>query len=98
MVESYLFTEEVPANAVVIDVRGEDEWEAWHYPGSVRRDPWELAEHLRELDRDRAYLLYCDAGTQAVFLAEQMQREGLEAYAFRGGTRSLRAQAEEPDS
>jgi thiamine biosynthesis protein ThiI len=98
MVESYLFTEEVPEDAVVIDVRGEDEWEAWHYPGSVRRDPWELADHLRELDRDRTYLLYCDAGTQAVFLAEQMQREGLEAYAFRGGTSSLRIRTAEAGS
>jgi thiamine biosynthesis protein ThiI len=98
MVESYLFTEEVPENAVVIDVRGEDEWGAWHYPGSLRRDPWELAEHLRELDRDRTYLLYCDAGTQAVFLAERMQREGLEAYAFRGGTHSLRARAADAGS
>jgi hypothetical protein len=35
-------------------------------------------------------VIYCDAGMQAVQLAEQMQRAGLNAFAFRGGTRALR--------
>jgi thiamine biosynthesis protein ThiI len=94
LVESYLYTDSVPDRAVVIDIRGEDEWEGWHYPGAVRRDPWEITSDLRALDRDRSYVLYCDAGTQAVLLAEQMQKEGLEAFAFRGGTRALRSRAE----
>jgi thiamine biosynthesis protein ThiI len=98
MVESYLYTAEVPESAVVIDVRGEDEWEEWHYPGALRRDPWELAEKIGELDRDRNYVLYCDAGTQAVFLAERMQKAGIEAYAYRGGTRTLRARSQAPDT
>jgi thiamine biosynthesis protein ThiI len=94
LVESYLYTDSVPDRAVVIDIRGEDEWEGWHYPGAVRRDPWEISAGLHELDRDRSYILYCDAGTQAVLLAEQMQKEGIEAFAFRGGTRALRSRGE----
>jgi rhodanese-related sulfurtransferase len=94
MVESYLYTDVMPERAVVVDIRGEDEWAGWHYPDAIRRDPWELAEGLGELDRDRTYILYCDAGTQAVFLAEQLQRSGIEAYAFRGGTRALRHRLE----
>jgi tRNA uracil 4-sulfurtransferase len=90
LVEPYLFTQEIPADAVVLDVRGEEEWEAWHYPGAERRDLWELLSTLRTLDRERYYVVYCGVGLQAAHLAEQMQREGLEAYAFRGGVRQLR--------
>lgn len=90
LVESYLFTDQVPQDAVVIDVRSEPEWETWHYPGATRQEAWELTDSLSRMDRDRKYVLYCDAGMQAAFLAEQMQRQGLEAYAFRGGTRALR--------
>lgn len=97
LVESYLYTDSVPDRAVVIDIRGEDEWEGWHYPGAVRRDPWEITSDLHALDRDRSYVLYCDAGTQAVLLAEQMQKKGIEAFAFRGGTRALRTRAERSD-
>lgn len=91
LVNDYLFTERVPDDAVVVDVRSETEWEEWHYPGAERRDYWELAENLRSLDPDRVYVLYCDAGSQAAFLAERLQRGGVEAYALRGGTAALRA-------
>jgi thiamine biosynthesis protein ThiI len=90
LVEPYLFTDEVPAGARLIDVRTEEEWEDWHHPDALRLDPWEVPERLSELDHDRAYIVYCDAGTQAAFVAEQMQRAGIEAYAFRGGTAALR--------
>lgn len=90
LAESYLFTDEVPSDAVVLDVRTEAEWETWHYPGAEHREYWRLSEEVSGLDRDRTYVLYCDAGMQAAFLAEQMQKRGLEAYAFRGGTRALR--------
>jgi tRNA uracil 4-sulfurtransferase len=90
LVESYLFTEVVPDSAVVIDVRSDEEWEEWHYEGAVHRDFWELSAHPDALDRDRVYVLYCGASVQSAQLAEKMQRIGMEAYAFRGGTRALR--------
>jgi tRNA uracil 4-sulfurtransferase len=90
LVEPYVFTETIPEDAVILDVRSEDEWETWHYPGAEQRDLWELLAGIRKLDRDRLYVVYCGVGLQAAHLAEQMQREGLEAYAFRGGVRQLR--------
>lgn len=95
LVEQYLFTERLPEDAAVLDVRSEPEWEEWHYPGAVHRDFWELSSELGGLDRDRTYVVYCDAGIQAAQLAEKMQRKGFEAYAFRGGTRALRKLQEE---
>lgn len=90
LVEDYLYTESVPAGAVVLDVRPESEGDAWQYPGSLRKDIWDVAGHVGEMDADQTYVIYCDAGMQAVLLAEQMQRAGLEAFAFRGGTQALR--------
>lgn len=91
LIDAYLFTEQLPDHAVVVDLRPAPEWARWHYPGSVRRDPWELAQHPRSLDRGATYVLCCDAGMQAAVVAEQLQRDGIEAYALRGGTRTLRA-------
>lgn len=90
LVEGYLYTESVPPGAVVIDVRPEGEGEHWQYPGALRKDIWDVAGHVGEMDPDRTYVVYCDAGMQAVLLAEQMQHAGLEAFAFRGGTKALR--------
>ena len=49
-----------------------------------------MAKRIGAMEDDRSYVIYCDAGLQAVLLAEQMQKAGLDAFAFRGGTRALR--------
>ena len=90
LAEAYLYTDSIPDHAVVIDVRAPGEGIAWEHPGALRGDYWELARGIGGMDPDRSYVIYCDAGLQAVLLAEQMQRAGLDAFAFRGGTRALR--------
>lgn len=90
LADAYLYTVEVPEGAVVIDVRARGEGEDWEYPGALRGDYWEMAKRIGGMEEGRSYVIYCDAGLQAVLLAEQMQRAGLDAFAFRGGTRALR--------
>jgi tRNA uracil 4-sulfurtransferase len=90
LVQAYLFTDVVPADATVLDVRSEAEWDRWHYPGSKHFDFWELSGQLSRLDRDGVYVVLCEGNVQSAQIAEQMQMKGLEAYAFRGGTRALR--------
>ncbi len=94
LVLQYLFTEEVPDDAVVLDLRSESEWEEWHYPGSIRRESWEITSNPTALDRDRTYVVYCDQGMQAALVAETLQRAGIEAYAYRGGTGAIRRHLE----
>lgn len=89
LVLAYLFTDEVPEDAVVLDVRSENEWEEWRYPGSIHRESWELLSNP-DLDRDRTYVVHCEQGIQAAQVAEMLQRAGIEAYAYRGGTSALR--------
>lgn len=93
LVVGYLFTETVPDDAVVVDLREENDWDEWHYPGSVHQPSWELSANPRALAKDRKYVLYCDRGVQSAQIAEKMQREGYEAYAYRGGTAALRKRA-----
>jgi tRNA uracil 4-sulfurtransferase len=90
LVAGYLFTDEVPREAVVLDLRPESDWVDWHYPGSVNRESWELTANPNQLDRDRTYVVHCGQGTQAALVAEVLQRAGIEAYAYRGGTRALK--------
>jgi tRNA uracil 4-sulfurtransferase len=90
LVEQYLFTDSIPEGARLLDVRTEAEWDDWHHPAAEHHDFWEISSNPKGLDRDGTYVVYCDAGLQAAQLAEKLQRQGVEAYAFRGGTRALR--------
>ncbi|MEJ2679406.1 MAG: tRNA 4-thiouridine(8) synthase ThiI [Gemmatimonadota bacterium] len=89
LVASYLFAEDVPDDAVVIDCRPEAQYRHWHLPGAERRDDWDLLRDFRKLDRDAHYVLYCAQGIQTAYIAEKMQRAGYEAYSFRGGVRGI---------
>ena len=94
LVAPYLFTEEIPDDAVVLDCRPESEYRHWHLPGAERWDEWQLLQKFRTLDQDREYVVYCSHGIQSAHVAEKMQRGGYEAYSFRGGVRGVRAWAE----
>jgi thiamine biosynthesis protein ThiI len=96
LVAPYIFTDTIPEDAVVLDCRTEQEYRAWHLPGAERRDEWDLLAEARRLDRERTYVLYCAHGTQTAHLAERLQREGVEAYSFRGGVRGVMRFAEVP--
>lgn len=90
LVAPYIFTSELIPDAVLIDCRTEQQFNAWHAPGSIHREEWELARDFKRLDRDRKYILYCAHGIQSAHLAEKMQRSGYEAYSFKGGVAGLR--------
>lgn len=94
LVAPYLFTDEVPSDAVVLDCRPEHQFRHWHLPGAEHRDEYELLQRFNRLDRDRHYVLYCGHGIQTAHIAEKMQRAGYEAYSFRGGAAGIRRWAE----
>ncbi|HEX6940210.1 MAG TPA: tRNA uracil 4-sulfurtransferase ThiI [Longimicrobiales bacterium] len=93
--EPYIFTDEIPPDAVVIDCRPEPQYEAWHFPGAIHRDEYDLLRDAKKLDRDQTYVLVCAAGVRTAHVAEMLQREGYDAYSFRGGVRALMRYAEE---
>ena len=90
----YLFTEEIPDGAVVVDCQPRRMFEARHVPDAVHLDPASFAAGLRNLDRSKSYVVYCAYGTQAPRFVEIMQQAGYEAYAFRGGLGAVRKACE----
>lgn len=89
LVAPYLFTTEIPDDAVVIDCRPQSQFRTWHHPRAEHREEWDLLQHFKRLDRDRTYVLYCSHGIQTAYIAERMQRAGYEAYSFKGGVRGV---------
>ncbi|CAN7349611.1 cyclic nucleotide-binding domain-containing protein [Aquipseudomonas alcaligenes] len=74
-----------------LDVRLQDEYERAHAPQALNMPLHLLRLKARLLDREKAYLCYCDSGKRsasAVFLLSQL---GFKAYALRDGLDALPA-------
>ncbi|RAR70663.1 rhodanese-like domain-containing protein [Flavobacterium aciduliphilum] len=76
-------------NAVILDVRTEDEWNDGFIPGSVLNDIYKgqgFIYRLDELDKTKNYYVYCKAGgrsAQACMIMDQMGFEN--TYNLEGG-------------
>ncbi len=86
----YLWTDEVPEDARVVDCRPGSQDDGWRLPGSRRVLPSDFPALAGSLIKSRRYVLFCDNGAQSGQLASVLQTAGFEAYALRGGTRELR--------
>jgi thiamine biosynthesis protein ThiI len=93
LVTRYLYVDEVPPGATVLDVRPDVAFRSWHWPGAVRVD-LDDADDLVRRDREPTYVLCCERGAITADLALRLQQAGLAAYAFRGGASALRRLAE----
>lgn len=91
----YLFVEDMPDRAVIIDCRPAVQYKAWHLKGARHMEEWELLRDFKRLDKKSLYVLYCSHGIQTAYLAERMQRMGYEAYSFRGGVRGVMKYAQD---
>ncbi|MDZ5695695.1 tRNA uracil 4-sulfurtransferase ThiI [Chelativorans sp. M5D2P16] len=86
----YLFVDEVPEGAQVIDCQPKAHYDRWHLPGAVNRSPESVIRDMKRFDKRHSYVLYCAFGTQSAHLAEIMQQYGYQAYALRGGIGAIR--------
>jgi len=91
----YLFVDDIPDDAVVIDCRAKAQYRSWHIRGALHMEEWEVLRDYKRLDKKPKYVLYCAQGIQTAYLAERMQRSGYEAYSFRGGMRGVMKYARE---
>jgi thiamine biosynthesis protein ThiI len=91
----YLFVDDIPEQAVVIDCRPTTQFKAWHLKGARHMEEWQLLRDFRRMEKAPTYVLYCAHGIQTAYLAERMQRHGYEAYSFRGGLRGVMKYAQE---
>ncbi|KAA0679526.1 rhodanese-like domain-containing protein [Roseomonas genomospecies 6] len=61
---------------IVLDVRTDEEWAEGHVPGARHIYVPHLAEHLNQLDRDKAVATYCGTGYRASIAASLLKRRG----------------------
>jgi rhodanese-related sulfurtransferase len=78
---------DVPADAVLVDVREPYEWSAGHIAGSRHISIDHLAEALPQLPRDRPIVLVCLAGVRAAMCAAALRTTDLTVRVLDRGLR-----------
>jgi rhodanese-related sulfurtransferase len=77
--------EDLGADAKVLDVREDYEWNAGHIEGAVHIPLGELPERLGELDPDTEYRGTCLRGGRSLRAVEWLNAQGYEAVNVEGG-------------
>ena len=76
-------------NAIILDVRTEEEYNEAHIPNSILLDYYrgqDFIDELNELDRDKSYYVYCRTGNRSGQTCAIMNQLGFEnAYNLVGG-------------
>ena len=69
----------LPADAVLLDVREQDEWDAGHAPGAVHLPMSELAERLDEVPDESTLYVICRSGGRSARVAQYLEANGWDA-------------------
>lgn len=77
------------SNAIILDVRTEDEWSEGIIPGAILNDIYKgqgFIYRLEELDKTKNYYVYCKAGARSAQACSIMNQIGFEnTYNLEGG-------------
>lgn len=77
----------IPSGAIVIDLRPASKFRKWHIQGSLNIDFLLLPEKMKELPKDKPYVLVCDEGALSLEAARLMREFGYKAFSLKGGIR-----------
>ena len=75
-------------NAVVLDVRTTEEFQAGHLPGAVNIDVQkdDFGQNIQPLDKSKTYLVYCKSGRRSEKALKMLYDAGFKnAYHLKGG-------------
>ncbi|HKG50752.1 MAG TPA: rhodanese-like domain-containing protein [Actinomycetales bacterium] len=83
--------QELPADAVILDVREDDEWSAGHVEGATHVPLGEVPQRLGELpDADPLYVI-CRSGNRSGRAVAWLGQQGVETVNVAGGMRAWAA-------
>ncbi|HJT02456.1 MAG TPA: rhodanese-like domain-containing protein [Pseudonocardiaceae bacterium] len=85
---------ELPADAVLLDVRENDEWAAGHAPGAVHVPMGQVTQRLEEIDAalpGRPVRVVCRTGARSARVTAYLRQAGWEAVNVDGGMRAWAA-------
>lgn len=72
-------------DAVIVDVRNQDEWDAGRIPGSSHIPLSDLSARATELPADREIVFSCLSGARSLMAAQAFQASGVKARSLAGG-------------
>ena len=81
-------------NAIVVDTRSEEDFDAGHIVNSIHVDAADLKGSFEPLAsyKDQPLLIYCASGVGSTAIARQLRRAGFsETFSLRGGVNGWRA-------
>jgi len=70
---------------VILDVRGNDEWEHGHIPGALHIPLGSLQARLREVPTDARVGVHCQGGSRSLIAASILQKNGVDVANIAGG-------------
>jgi rhodanese-related sulfurtransferase len=86
---------DLPADAVMLDVREPDEWQAGHAPGARHLPMSELTSRLGEVPADDPLYVVCRSGGRSGRVVAFLAGQGYPAVNVEGGMQSWAAQGRE---
>lgn len=82
---SFVQWEQLPAGALLIDVREANEFAAGHAPGAVPMPLKTVRDRAGELPRDRDVFVYCQVGQRGHYAVRTLRQAGVRAFNLAGG-------------
>jgi rhodanese-related sulfurtransferase len=67
---------EIPADAYLLDVREDDEWEAGHAPGAAHLPMMEIPVRMAEVPQDRDVVVVCRVGGRSGQVVAYLRQQG----------------------
>lgn len=83
-----LFTDQLPADPVILDVREDDEWAAGHIDGAVHIPLHELPGRLAELPDTDTLVVTCRSGGRSSKATAYLLSSGINAVNLGGGMKA----------
>jgi rhodanese-related sulfurtransferase len=83
---------ELPADAALLDVRENDEWNAGHAPGARHLPMSELTARMNELPADDPLYVVCRSGGRSARVVAYLAGQGYPVVNVDGGMQSWAAQ------
>lgn len=74
--------------ALLLDVREQDEWQAGHAPGAVHIPLGELERRVAELPRERRVVAVCRSGNRSALATASLRAAGLDVDNLEGGMKA----------